>query len=218
MLNENGLPQHLREVTHEANVTVEEDGESKNKKPDYAFRIGTELLFYLETKKPAVDITSDILPAFQLRRYGWSGNLKISVLTNFTDLYIYDCSVRPVEDDDIGVALIAHYNYTEYVEKFNEIYGMLSKEAVITGEFEKKFALLLGPYRREPFDEYFLKQIKEWRLVFGNSIMKNNPSININTLNIVVQRILNRIIFLRICEDRTFEDYETLKHVMNDNK
>ena len=87
MLNENGLPQHLREVTHEANVTVEEDGESKNKKPDYAFRIGTELLFYLETKKSAVDITSDILPAFQLRRYGWSGNLKISVLTNFTDLW-----------------------------------------------------------------------------------------------------------------------------------
>lgn len=79
MLNENGLPQHLREVTHEANVTVEEDGESKNKKPDYAFRIDTELLFYLETKKPAVDIISDILPAFQLRRYGWSGNLKISV-------------------------------------------------------------------------------------------------------------------------------------------
>lgn len=213
VLNENGLPQHLREVTHEANVTVEEDGESKNKKPDYAFRIGTELLFYLETKKPAVDITSDILPAFQLRRYGWSGNLKISVLTNFTDLYIYDCSVRPVEGDDIGVALIAHYNYTEYVEKFNEIYGMLSKEAVITGEFEKKFALLSGPYRREPFDEYFLKQIKEWRLVFGNSIMKNNPAININTLNIAVQRILNRIIFLRICEDRSFEDYETLKHV-----
>ena len=46
VLNENGLPQHLREVTHEANVTVEEDGESKNKKSDYAFRIGTELLFY----------------------------------------------------------------------------------------------------------------------------------------------------------------------------
>ena len=79
VLNEIGLPQHLREVTHEANVTVEEDGERKIKKSDYAFRIGTELLFYLETKKSAVDITSDILPAFQLRRYGWSGNLKISV-------------------------------------------------------------------------------------------------------------------------------------------
>lgn len=116
MLNENGLPQHLREVTHEANVTVEEDGESKNKKPDYAFRIGTELLFYLETKKPAVDITSDILPAFQLRRYGWSGNLKISVLTNFTDLYIYDCSVRPVEDDTLQIRYligVGYYTYTK---------------------------------------------------------------------------------------------------------
>lgn len=213
VLNEAGLPQHLREVTHEANVMVKEDGKNKNKKPDYAFRIGTELLFYLETKKPAVDITSDILPAFQLRRYGWSGNLKISVLTNFTDLYIYDCSVRPVEDDDIGVALIAHYHYTEYVEKFEEIYGMLSKEAVITGEFEKKFASLSGPFRREPFDEYFLKQIKEWRLIFGNSMLASNPSISMHTLNIAVQRILNRIIFLRICEDRSFEDYETLKRV-----
>lgn len=137
MLNENGLPQHLREVTHEANVTVEEDGESKNKKPDYAFRIGTELLFYLETKKPAVDITSDILPAFQLRRYGWSGNLKISVLTNFTDLYIYDCSVRPVEDDDIGVALIAHYNYTIVADDIVSLRQTVSgqKERIMEAEF-----------------------------------------------------------------------------------
>ena len=38
----------------------------------------------------------DNSPAFQLRRYGWSGNLKISVLTNFNDLYIYDCTVIPM--------------------------------------------------------------------------------------------------------------------------
>ena len=68
MLNENGLPQHLREVTHEANVTVEEDGESKNKKPDYAFRIGTELLFYLETKKPAVDINIRHSSSFSVKK------------------------------------------------------------------------------------------------------------------------------------------------------
>ena len=115
--NEAGLSQHLREVTHEASVLVEEEGESRKKKPDYSFRVGTETLFFLETKKPSVDITTDNAPAFQLRRYGWSGNLKISVLTNFNDLYIYDCSVRPVEDDDIGVALIAHYSYSEYQEK-----------------------------------------------------------------------------------------------------
>lgn len=128
--NEAGLPQHLREVTHEATVLVDEGGKKKGKKPDYSFKVGTELFFYLETKKPAVDITVDDAPAFQLRRYGWSGNLKVSVLTNFTDLYIYDCTIRPLESDKLGTAIVAHYNYTEYVDKFDEIYGLLSKEAV----------------------------------------------------------------------------------------
>lgn len=88
--NERGLPQHLREVTHEATVVVEEDGVHRSKKPDYSFKVGTEVLYFLETKKPAVNLTIDAAPAFQLRRYGWSGNLKVSVLTNFTDLYIYE--------------------------------------------------------------------------------------------------------------------------------
>ena len=211
--NEAGLPQHLREVTHEATVLVEEDGRQRSKKPDYSFRVGSEPLFYLETKKPSVDITSDNAPAFQLRRYGWSGNLKISVLTNFTDLYIYDCSVRPTETDDIGVALIAHYSYTEYLEKYDEIYGLISKEAVLSGAFTTRFENIRGAFRREPFDEYFLKQIKEWRLNLGVDISYRNPSLDEDTLNICVQRILNRIIFLRICEDRSFERYETLKQI-----
>lgn len=213
--NEAGLPQHLREVTHEATVLVEENGKKRSKKPDYSFRVGSETLFYLETKKPYVDITTDHSPAFQLRRYGWSGNLKISVLTNFNDLYIYDCTVRPVKDDEIGVALIAHYTYDEYVEKFDEIYGLLSKEAVLSGEFTLKFEKVQGAFRREPFDEYFLKQIKGWRYMLGEDIANNNPGVDTDTLNISVQRILNRIIFLRICEDRSFEEYELLKNIRN---
>lgn len=211
--NEAGLMQHLREVTHEATVLVEENGQQRSKKPDYSFRVGTETFFYLETKKPSVDITKDSAPAFQLRRYGWSGNLKISVLTNFTDLYIYDCSVRPTESDDIGVALIAHYCYTEYEDKFDEIYGLLSKEAIISGAFTSKFENVAGAFRREPFDSYFLNQIKHWRTMLGTDIYHNVTSIDEETLNIAVQRILNRIIFLRICEDRNLEQYETLKQI-----
>lgn len=211
--NERGLPQHLREVTHEATVIVEEDGVHRSKKPDYSFRVGTDVLYFLETKKPAVNITVDAAPAFQLRRYGWSGNLKISVLTNFTDLYIYDCSIRPKEGDDIGVAMIAHYHFDEYVEHFQEIYNMLSKEAVLEGEFERRFGNIRGALRREPFDQYFLDQIRNWRNMLGADILFNNPDIDVETLNIFVQRVLNRVIFLRICEDRCFEDYESLKAI-----
>lgn len=211
--NERGLPQHLREVTHEATVIVEENGVHRSKKPDYSFKVGTEVLFFLETKKPAVNIAVDAAPAFQLRRYGWSGNLKISVLTNFSDMYIYDCSIRPREGDDIGVAMIAHYNYDEYVEKFEEIYKMLSKESVLDGEFERTFGSIRGALRREPFDQYFLDQIRTWRNVLGEDILQNNPDIDNETLNIFVQRILNRTIFLRICEDRCLEKYESLRAV-----
>lgn len=211
--NERGLPQHLREVTHEATVVVEEDGIHRSKKPDYSFKVGTEVLYFLETKKPSVNLTIDAAPAFQLRRYGWSGNLKVSVLTNFTDLYIYDCSVRPREGDDIGVAMIAHYRFDEYVERFEEIYNMLSKEAVITGQFERHFGNIQGALRREPFDQYFLDQIRTWRMMLGEDILHNNPEVDVETLNIFVQRVLNRTIFLRICEDRCFENYESLKAI-----
>ena len=44
VLNEAGLPQHLREVTHEATVLVEENGAHRSKKPDYSFKVGTEML------------------------------------------------------------------------------------------------------------------------------------------------------------------------------
>lgn len=211
--NERGLPQHLREVTHEATVVVEEDGVHRSKKPDYSFKVGTEVLYFLETKKPAVNLTVDAAPAFQLRRYGWSGNLKVSALTNFTDLYIYDCSVRPREGDDIGVAMIAHYHFNEYVECFEEIYNMLSKEAVLTGQFERHFGNIQETLRREPFDQYFLDQIRTWRMMLGEDILRNNPNVDAETLNIFVQRVLNRTIFLRICEDRCFENYESLKAI-----
>lgn len=211
--NERGLPQHLREVKHEATVVVEEDGVQRSKKPDYSFRVGTEVLFFLETKKPSVNITVDASPAFQLRRYGWSGNLKISVLTNFNDLYIYDCSVRPREGDDIGVAKISHYHFEEYVDRFEEIYSLLSKESVLDGEFERQFGNIRGALRREPFDQYFLDQIRTWRNMLGEDILQNNPGVDNETLNIFVQRILNRTIFLRICEDRCFENYELLRGI-----
>ncbi len=211
--NERGLPQHLREVTHEATVVVEEDGVQRSKKPDYSFKVGTEVLYFLETKKPAVNLSVDAAPAFQLRRYGWSGNLNISLLTNFTDLYIYDCSVRPKEGDDQSVAMIAHYHFKEYVERFEEIYTMLSKEAVLNGQYERQFGRIHEALRREPFDQYFLDQIRTWRNMLGEDILHNNLEVDVETLNIFVQRILNRTIFLRSCEDRCFENYESLKAI-----
>ena len=144
VLNKKKLPQHLREVKHEASVYVEEDGENRKKKPDYAFHLGTEVCFFLETKKPSVNIMENKEAAFQTRRYGWNGNLKASILSNFTDMIIYDTSIRPSENDEVSKAMIAHYHYTEYVDKFIEISRLLSYASVGSGEFFVPVAISCG--------------------------------------------------------------------------
>ena len=87
--------------TNEREVLLEEslkaDAVTHSKKPDYTFRLFGERKFFLEAKKPCVDISTDDNPAKQVRRYGYTANLKISVLSNFEDLYIYDTSYK-VED------------------------------------------------------------------------------------------------------------------------
>jgi len=209
--NVKNLPQHLREVKHEATVGVEVDGAIMNKKPDYSFRLGTENRFYLEAKKPSVDITSGNKSAFQLRRYGWNGNLKLSVLTNFRDLLVYDCTIRPKERDSWTVALVAHIHYSDYADKTNTLSELLSRDSVVNGIFDEVCMSLSTPVTREPFDEFFLNQIRGWRNELCGDLLDNNDIEDEESLNLFVQNLLNRILFLRVCEDRLLESYETLK-------
>ena len=75
--NKKNLPQHLREVKHEASVFVEENGKQVKKKPDYEFHVGSTPYFFLETKKPNVDIMTSKEAAFQTRRYADIGMLQL---------------------------------------------------------------------------------------------------------------------------------------------
>src|SRR5262245_41186709 len=70
------------EVSLETYVQVEEAGSNKPKRPDYGFNIQNQTRFFVETKKPSVNLKNDPLPAFQLRRYGWSAKLPVSILTD----------------------------------------------------------------------------------------------------------------------------------------
>ena len=64
--NERNLSRQFREVVRETRVAVDE----QTKRPDYEFRLGPERKFYVEAKKPNVDIIDLPAPAFQTRRYG----------------------------------------------------------------------------------------------------------------------------------------------------
>ena len=63
--NKQGYAEAYKEVVHEDAIKVG----SATKSPDYSFRVGGSRKFFVEAKKPSVNIKDDISPAFQLRRY-----------------------------------------------------------------------------------------------------------------------------------------------------
>lgn len=213
VLNTKGMPPYLREVKHEATVRIQEGEIKRKKKPDYSFRLGKEVKFYVEAKKPHVDILENKDAALQIRKYGWNGNVHVSILTNFEQIAIYDCTIPPKEDDPPHVARIATYdirNMDEWIDSFTSDF---SRESVVSGHFDEVFEKPDKNPMRKPFDIFFLEQIKTWRNNLGEAIVTANPTASSDTLNIAVQRILNRVLFLRSCEDRDIEEYETLKKI-----
>ncbi|MDO9184915.1 MAG: Eco57I restriction-modification methylase domain-containing protein [Bacteroidia bacterium] len=213
--NTSGKPTNEREVILEE--ALKENASEHSKKPDYTFRLFSERKFFLEAKKPCVAIESNNDSAKQVRRYGFTAKLKISVLSNFEYLIIYDTSVKVDKDDTFQKALIKKYHFTEYESKFEEIKKLLGKDVVYSGAFETEWKEIETKINQYSIDNLFLNQINEWRKSLGAEIYKHEPKIDEQQLNDVVQSYLNRILFLRVCEDRNLEDYQTLLKFANAN-
>ena len=207
--NSAGQPLAFRDVIEEATVEVGE--ERLSKKPDYELRLARQRKLFFEAKKPSVRIDRDRAPAFQTRRYGYSASLPISVLTNFHQLAIYDCRPIPTGTDEPHVARLTLTGYEDYVVHFDELWSMLSREAVYSGDFDRQFAVDATRRGAEQFDDYFLDQVRDWRKRLAMDIYSNTSDLSDEELTYAVQLFLSRIVFLRICEDREIEKYETLK-------
>ena len=122
-----------KDVIHEESIKVGD----YTKAPDYTFRMGGARKFFVEAKKPFVDLRSDPAPAFQLRRYAWSAKLPLSILTDFEELVIYDARIPPRQTDRASVGRILYYTHEELLPKLPEIWGIFSKEAVFKGSFDR---------------------------------------------------------------------------------
>lgn len=212
--NKQGFAEAYKEVIHEDAVKIG----SATKAPDYSFRIGGVRKFFVEAKKPSVDIHDDPSPAFQLRRYAWSAKLPLSVLTDFQEFAIYDCRVKPAESDKPSVGRLVYLKYTDYETRCDEVLSVFSKEGVLRGSFDKFAASNKVKKGTTEVDSAFLTEIENWRSIFAHNIALRNPRLSQRELNFAVQRTIDRLIFLRICEDRGIEDYgKLLGHLNGEN-
>ncbi len=211
MDNKEGYAEAYKDVIHEDAIRMG----SATKAPDYCFRIGGARKFFLEAKKPSVDIKQDISPAHQLRSYGWSAKLPLSILGDFEELAVYDCRIKPLKDDQASIGRIFYCTFHEYAEKWDWIYERFSRDAVLKGSFDKFAESSKGKRGTTEVDTAFLAEIEGWRKEIAQNLAIRNPKLTQRELNFAVQRIIDRIIFLRICEDRGIEDYGRLRALVN---
>src|SRR6056297_321109 len=108
--NKEGNAEAYKDVIHEDAIKVG----GSTKAPDYCFRVGGTRMFFVEAKKPSVNIKDDIHPAFQLRRYAWSNKLPLSILTDFEEFVVYDCRTKPNKNDKVSHSRVFYLKYTDY--------------------------------------------------------------------------------------------------------
>jgi hypothetical protein len=197
-------PQY-REVVPEDSLEIE----GQQKAPDYTFRVGSQRKFYAEAKKCGVNINADPGPAYQLRRYGWSAKVGVSILTDFEELGVYDCTLRPQIGDKASNARISYFRTEEYPDRWRELWDVFSREAVWSGLFDQ-YAASKRKRGSSEVDAEFLKEIEGWRDALARNLALRNPHLSLDDLNAAVQVTIDRIVFLRMAEDRGIEPYEQL--------
>jgi type I restriction-modification system DNA methylase subunit len=174
--------------------------------PDYVFRIENHPQFVVEAKRPGVNIRLRP-PVFQLKSYAWSLKTRVGILTNFHRFRVFDAARRPEYDrPEAGIVEGLDLSFRELPEAWDRLWSTLSREAVEAGSLQE----IAGGHRRRtrgtlPVDRAFLQELDEWRERLATDLLANNPDLDRWSLSEATQRILDRIVFIRVCEDRQIE-------------
>ena len=227
MDNSKCLPPPLEEVIREETISLEGAETKKNElfarntqgRTDYTFRDSRgKPLFYVEAKKPSIDILEGNEEALQIRSYSWNTNLPIGVLTDFEEFAVYDGTIPTQITDLAAVARADYFNYEQYSDRktFDYIYDRFAQPNVTHGslrEYQQTYNDRFS-YRKgaKTVDEAFLESLEAWRTELAQHIVQYNDqeAFSLDEINYFVQITLNRILFLRNCEDRNIEPYKAL--------
>jgi hypothetical protein len=208
--NNKGFSEAYREVLHEEPIRIR----GKTQFFDYTFRIGGTRKFIVETKKPSVRIKDDAEAALQLRRYAWNAKLPLSILTNFEEFAVYDCTIKPENSDAANKGRIEYFTYSELPDKWEYLESIFSQESILRGSFDKYALSNKGKKGTAGVDDDILSEIESWRDDLAKNIALRNTGLSVEELNSIVQRTIDRLLFLRICEDRGIEEYPTLHKLL----
>jgi adenine-specific DNA-methyltransferase len=162
---------------------------------DYIFYINERPVFVLEVKK--IGIALEKGADKQVISYALSKRIPFAVSTNFEELKIFCVE----EADEKEIVFRVFSKPEEYLEKIQDL-SLLSKES-FTQDLLLKEAVKEGRLKKRiTIDKRLLEDFMRIRSLIANDIEKNYTSkYSINEKDDIVQRIIDRLIFIRKSED-----------------
>jgi type I restriction-modification system DNA methylase subunit len=208
--NDEGLPHHAREVVVEA-------AEDTKGRPDYSFRVAGQTKFFVEAKAPSEELDT-ARHIIQAKSYAWNTKLVFFVvLTDFEEFRFYDASIRPDERKP-EEGLLLKLRAVDYLAKADKLWEF-SRERVAAGSLDAMLPRDRRTQRlRIQVDAAFLDEMTGWREDLAKDIYKNNSGLTAKQLNEIVQRLLDRIVFIRIAEDRHIIEKNQLRDAVEEWK
>lgn len=205
-----GKPQSKREVIYEPQQIVG----GHNLAPDYCLTIEGKRKIYIEAKRVSENILTNRNHAYQLKRYSWNAGLPFGILTDFEEVAIYDCRFIPMPEDSAEVGRVEYLKFSELSANWKVLGSVFSREAVAIGSLEAIVQSDKLEKGTKTIDSSFLEFMKGWRRVVAQSIASCNPKLDETVVDYEAQALLNKIIFLRILEDRGLEASDSLRQLI----
>ena len=162
---------------------------------DYAFKINDRIVFFLEVKKVGVPLEKEADK--QVISYALSKRIPFAVSTNFEQMKIF-C----VEQEDAMNNIFRTFKKPQdYIDNLHDLL-FLSKESFENGNTLSKAVDEGRLKKRVTIDKPLLEDLMRIRGMIASDLGKKyGNTYEINQNDEIIQRIIDRLIFIRRCED-----------------
>jgi len=196
------------DVENSFEVTAEET--ISKKRVDYGFRINGIPKFFLEVKALKADL-NNVQFAEQAIGYAWHKGCTWAVLTDFENVKVFNAEWKTA---DLFQSMFLSLECHQFLERFDQLW-LLSKESFKQGLLDKEAEKWGKKSKKAPVGEQLFRDLTRWRSELSKDILRRNRDKNLTEedLDEAVQRIIDRLIFIRNCEDREMEPITLLSTV-----
>lgn len=230
----------MSDVIIEKNVETADAGGLRNRRPDYLFRLSGFPRFIVEAKKPYIDLDADHEAIFQAKQYAWNSTIPFAILTDFEQFRLFDTTLKPIFNDPYrGLVLEFKLGYQDYEAQWDVLTATFGRDAVQGGSLERLLAkvkhvktgkrlrtvdrMLWDLKGAEPVGQEFLAYLEKHRQHFAADLYRHNKAAfpeadtlhGAARLTEAVQRIMDRLVFIRVIEDRGILPYGTLRATLD---